>query len=85
MVKLFRRKKGIKEGATMNTYGITTQEGIHIDVSLSIRGAKRYATNHGYSQVSMRPDIGYSSRPLGSMKPVRVVAVKLLGKWEDVR
>lgn len=43
----------------MNTYGVLNAEGIHIDVSKSEKGAKQYATKHGYNKVSIRYNSGY--------------------------
>jgi hypothetical protein len=43
----------------MNTYGVINREGIHIDVSKTEKGAKNYATRHGYTKVSIRYNSGY--------------------------
>ncbi len=45
----------------MNIYGVVNTEGIHIDVSKSERGAKQYATRHGYKRVSIRYNSGYTA------------------------
>ena len=38
-----------------NTYGIVYgPDNIYIDVSRSLKGAKRYATNRGYDKVGIR-------------------------------
>jgi hypothetical protein len=37
-----------------NTYGIVNAEGTHYDVSKTEKGAKNYATRHGYTRVSIR-------------------------------
>lgn len=42
----------------MNTYGVINRNEVHIDVSKSQKGAKQYATRHGYNKVSLR--VGYS-------------------------
>ena len=55
-----------------NVYGILDSNNCHIDVSLTERGAKNYATRHGYSKVSIRFNGGYHAE---------VVAVKNNGKW----
>jgi len=56
----------------MKTYGIVNSEGMHIDVSKSEKGAKQYATIHGYTQVSVRYNCGYQ---------VDIIAVKVNKKW----
>jgi hypothetical protein len=42
----------------MHTYGVVIN-GIHTDVSKSEKGAKNYATRHGYTIVSIRYNCGY--------------------------
>jgi len=59
----------------MKTYGILDSNDCHIDVSRTEKGAKRYATNHGYNKVSVRYNSGYI---------VEIVAEKIDGKWEPV-
>ncbi len=44
----------------MNIYGVVNTEGIHTDVSKSEKGAKQYATRHGYDKVSIRFHSGYT-------------------------
>lgn len=44
----------------MNIYGVLDRNGCHLDVSTSLKGTKRYATNHGYNQVSIRYNSGYN-------------------------
>lgn len=44
----------------MNIYGVVNSDGVHIDVSKSEKGAKQYATRHGYSKVSIRFHSGYT-------------------------
>jgi hypothetical protein len=55
-----------------NTYGIIDSNDCHIDVSLSEKGAKNYATRHGYNKVSIRYNGGYI---------VKVLAYKVQSKW----
>jgi hypothetical protein len=56
----------------MNTYGVLNQDNCHIDVSKTERGAKQYATRHGYKLVSIRYNLGYNAK---------VIAKKVNGKW----
>ena len=56
----------------MNTYGIVTAGGEHIDVSKTEKGAKQYATINGYSKVSIRYNSGYD---------VDIIATKVKGRW----
>jgi len=42
-----------------HTYGIINDDNCHIDVSKTERGAKNYATRHGYTAVSRRFNNGY--------------------------
>lgn len=58
-----------------HVYGVVGKDGIHHDVSRTERGAKQYATKHGYTQVSVRFNGGYN---------VAVVAEKISGKWMKV-
>lgn len=55
-------------------YGVSC-DGAYTDVSKSERGAKRYATQHGYDTVYKRPSCGYH---------VFAVAEKKNGKWHSV-
>lgn len=43
-------------------YGVLDKNDCHIDISLSIKGAKRVATKNGYKTVSKRND--YNVTPL---------------------
>lgn len=43
-----------------HTYGVVNNNGEHIDVSMTEKGAKIYATRHGYSKVSIRYNNGYT-------------------------
>lgn len=55
-----------------NTYGVLNANNEHIDVSKSEKGAKQYATRHGYTKISIRYNCGYD---------VDIVSVKVNGKW----
>ena len=56
-----------------NTYGIVYgPDNIYTDVSNTLKGAKRYATNHGYDKVGIRYNCGYNCS---------VVAIKINNKW----
>lgn len=57
----------------MNIYGVVNYKGEHIDVSISEKGAKNFATRNGYKMVSVRYNCGYD---------VEIVAEKNdKGKW----
>jgi hypothetical protein len=43
----------------MNIYGVLDRNDCHLDVSTSLKGTKRYATNNGYNKVSIRYNSGY--------------------------
>lgn len=61
--------------ANNNIYGVLDSNDCHIDVSRSERGAKSYATRHGYRKVSIRYNYGYN---------VSVVAIKNdKGRWKS--
>lgn len=53
-------------------YGVCNKELVHYDVSNTERGAKQYATRHGYDIVSVRFNSGYI---------VDIIARKVNGKW----
>ena len=55
-------------------YGVSVN-GAYVDVSKSIKGAKRYATLNGFSEVYARYNCGYN---------VTLVSEKLNNKWNDV-
>ena len=59
----------------MNTYGVLDQDGCHIDISNTERGAKMYATKNGYLTVTIRYNCGYI---------VEQIAHKYAGKWQKV-
>lgn len=40
--------------STNYTFGVVNAQGEHIDVSHSEKGAKNFATRHGYNRVSLR-------------------------------
>ena len=58
-----------------NVYGVV-DNGIHIDVSNTERGAKCYATRHGFSIVSVRVNCGYF---------VAIIAERVNGKWQAIK
>ena len=58
----------------MNTYGVLSN-GVHIDISRSIQGAKRYATMNGYNIVTIRYNCGYISEQISE---------KVNGKWQVI-
>jgi hypothetical protein len=55
-----------------NTFGVLNANNEHTDVSKSEKGAKQYATRHGYTKVSIRYNHGYD---------VDIVAIKKGRKW----
>lgn len=57
-----------------NIYGVL-ENGTHIDISKTERGAKQYATKHGYNEVSIRYSGGYM---------VRIIAEKINNKWVSI-
>ena len=59
-----------------HTYGVLGRDGNHIDVSKSERGAKHYATLHGYTQVSIRFNGGYVAV---------VISEKKGNRWHNVK
>ncbi len=59
----------------MNTYGVLLN-GVHKDVSKSERGAKNYATRHGFLTVTIRYNCGYV---------VAEIAHKYTGKWQTIK
>lgn len=59
----------------MNVYGVTNEEGVHTDVSNTLRGAKNYATKHEYTKVSVRFNCGYICS---------IVAEKVDNKWKKL-
>lgn len=58
-----------------NIYGVLV-DGVHIDVSKTERGAKQYATKHGYLTVTVRYNCGYIAAQ---------IAHKYTGKWQPVK
>jgi len=60
----------------MNIYGIKTRSGEHIDISRTVRGAKNYATRHGYTAVTVRNSNHYY---------VTELAVKHGARWKDLQ
>lgn len=61
------------ETTIKNIYGIINSEGVHIDISNTERGAKRYATLNGYNKVSVRYNGGYNAE---------IIAVKIGKVWK---
>ena len=58
-----------------NTYGIVSgPDNIYTDVSRTLKGAKRYATNHSYDKIGIRYNSGYHCK---------VVSIKINNKWKD--
>ncbi len=53
-------------------YGVIMSNGTHCDTSTTEKGAKNYATRHGYKEVSRRLNCGYS---------VEIVAHRAGSKW----
>lgn len=58
-----------------NIYGVVNSEGVHTDVSNSLRGAKNYATRNRYDTVSVRWNGGYNAT---------IVARKVGNKWKNI-
>lgn len=58
-----------------NTFGVLI-DGTHIDVSKTERGAKRYATIHGHTTVTIRYNLGYVAKK---------IAEKINGKWQKLK
>jgi len=58
----------------MNTYGVISN-GTHIDTSKTEKGAKNYATRHGFTKVSIRFNCGYIAAE---------IAEKVNGKWKTI-
>lgn len=58
-----------------NTFGVLI-DGTHIDVSKTEKGAKRYATLHGYNVVTIRYNLGYVAEK---------IAEKINGKWQKLK
>ena len=57
-----------------NIYGVLV-DGVHIDVSKTEKGAKQYATRHGYLTVTVRYNCGYIAAQ---------IAHKYTGKWKQI-
>ena len=58
----------------MNIYGVLLN-GAHVDVSKTERGAKNFATRHGYLTITIRYNCGYIARE---------IAHKYSGKWKSI-
>lgn len=63
--------------APQHIYGVVDSNGTHTDVSTSERGAKQYATRHGYTKVSVRFSMGYNAAV--------VAEKKLNGRWKTIK
>ena len=57
-----------------NIYGVVNSEGVHTDVSTSLRGTKNYATRNRYDMVSVRCDGSYTAT---------VISIKVGNKWKN--
>ena len=55
-----------------NIYGVLVN-GVHVDVSNTERGAKQFATKHGYLTITCRYNCGYIAAE---------IAHKYTGKWK---
>lgn len=55
-------------------YGVFDSNNCLIDTSLTLQGAKNYATRHGYTKVGYR--VGYNAFP---------AAEKINGKWVNIK
>lgn len=61
--------------ALQNIYGVLIN-GVHHDISNTERGAKIYATKHGYLTVTVRHNCGYIAQE---------IAHRYTGKWKSKR
>ena len=59
----------------MNIYGVLI-DGCHVDTSKTEKGAKIYATKHGYDIVTIRYNCGYIAQQ---------IARKINGKWQEIK
>jgi hypothetical protein len=59
-----------------HTYGSALDSGAYFDSSKTLKGAKRYATRHGFNAVYIRFNNGYI---------ISLVSEKIGGKWIDKR
>jgi len=57
-----------------NIYGVLIN-GTHYDASKTEKGAKQYATRHGYLTVTIRYNCGYIAAQ---------IAHKINGKWQSI-
>jgi hypothetical protein len=58
----------------MKVYGVLTSKGVHEDVSMSLAGAKRFATLNGYDKVTCRYEYN-----------AKVLFEKFNGKWVELK
>jgi hypothetical protein len=56
----------------MKVYGVLDRNNCHIDISTSLKGTKRYATNNQYDTVSVRNDYN-----------VTILFKKVNGNWKN--
>ncbi len=68
----------------MNIYGIIS-DGAHIDVSKTERGAKLYATKHGYNQISIRYNLGYNAERIAQKINGRWISQRIIDRLEYLR
>lgn len=59
-----------------NTYGILTNDQVHIDVSNTERGAKNYATRHGYTTITIRYNGGYIASQIAYKENNKWITIK---------
>ena len=57
----------------MNIYGVLDRNDCHIDLTQSLKGAKRFATLNGYDKVSCRNSNSYN---------VTILFEKINNKWK---
>jgi len=60
---------------SQDIYGVLLN-GVHVDVSKTEKGAKNFATRHGYSTVTVRHNCGYIARE---------IAHRRQGKWKAIK
>jgi hypothetical protein len=61
----------------MNIYGVLNSEGVHIDTSKTLQGAKRHATINGYNTITVRYNCGYITEQI-------LYKCKLTNKWRAI-
>jgi hypothetical protein len=63
--------------SNQHMYGVLNKDMIHTDVSTSEKGAKNYATRHGYTKVSIRYNLGYHVDFIAEKTPT--------GRWKKIK